>query len=151
ALLYGCGRTRFGLHPGLAIAFAVAPFFLNPALVYGRLVLSEPYFMAGWAVALVLGHRVAELPPGRRRTLEAAALGLVLAGTVLVRSQAVALVPALLAALAIRRAGAAPFGAALLGAVAPVAVWHVVHTGWIAAGPLSTAADEVSYLAWTGI
>src|SRR5690606_16864649 len=39
----------------------------------------------------------------------------------------------------------------LLGAVAPVAVWHVVHTGWIAAGPLSTAADEVSYLAWTGI
>src|SRR5690606_22372664 len=57
ALLYGFGRTRLGLHPGLAIAFAVAPFFLDAALLYSRLVLSEPYFTAGRAVALVLGQR----------------------------------------------------------------------------------------------
>lgn len=151
ALLYWLGRTRLALHPALAILFAVGPFFLDAALLYGRLVLSEPYFMAGWAAALALGYRVTELPPGRRRTLEAFALGLVLAATVLVRSQGVAIVPAVLAALVLKRAGAVPFAAALLGAAAPLAAWHAAHAAWVAAGPLSTAADEVSYAAWTGI
>src|SRR5690606_21954601 len=105
----------------------------------------------GWVVALVLSHRIEQIPPGRRRILGALALGLVLAGTVLVRSQAMALVPAVLAALLLRRVGAAPVAAGLVGAAAPLAVWYLVHGAWVAAGPLSTAADEVSYTAWTGI
>ncbi|HEX7092022.1 MAG TPA: hypothetical protein VF192_18030 [Longimicrobiales bacterium] len=150
-LLYWLARTRLRLHPALAAGFGVGPFLLDASLLYSRLILSEPYFVAGWAAALVLGYRVAEQEPGHRRVLAALALGLVLAATALARSQGLALVPALLAALVLKRVDARAVAAATAGALVPIAAWQWVHARWVAAGPLSTAADEVSYLAWTGI
>jgi hypothetical protein len=150
-LLYWLARTRLRLHPALAAAFVVGPFLLDASLLYSRLILSEPYFVAGWAAALALGYRAAEQEPGPCRVVTALALGLVLAATALARSQALALVPALLAALVAKRVDARALTAATAGALAPLAAWHWVHARWVAAGPLSTAADEVSYVAWTGI
>jgi hypothetical protein len=150
-LLYWLARTRLRLHPALAAGFVVGPFLLDASLLYSRLILSEPYFVAGWAAALALGYRVAEQEPGHRRVVTALALGLILAATALARSQGLALVPALLAALVLKRVDARALTAAAAGALVPIAAWQWVHARWVAAGPLSTAADEVSYVAWTGI
>ena len=150
-LLYWVARTRLGLHPALAAGFAVGPFLLDASLLYSRLILSEPYFVAGWAAALALGYRVAEQEPGPPRVATALALGLILAATALARSQALALVPSLLAALVLKRVDARALTAATAGALVPIGAWQWVHARWVAAGPLPTAADEVSYFAWTGI
>src|SRR5207244_11752529 len=82
--------------------------------------------------------------------VRAVALGLVLAGTALFRTAAVALVPAVLLALALHRRWkeAAACAAAVL---APLGAWQALQHYWSARGPLSSQPDDLSYGRWLGV
>jgi hypothetical protein len=90
---------------------------------YFTLVLSEPLFIFGWALVLVLyEHWRSGSVDRRRRT--AAALGLALAASALARGQGVVLVPAVLLALVLDGATRREWSFAAAGAVLPLALWH---------------------------
>jgi hypothetical protein len=140
SLIWWIGRRDLALaRIPLAIA-AIGPFLLDQSIQYYSIPLTEPYFLLGWAAAAALTATVTSIPG-------AVALGLVLAATTLFRSAGLVLIPACLAALALRRA---PWRVVAVGAacaVAPLIAWGVVHGRLIAEGPLSSSPDEVSY--WT--
>lgn len=138
ALIWWIGRRDLALSRfPLAIA-AIGPFLLDQSIQYYSIPLAEPYFLLGWAAAAALAATVTSVPA-------AAALGLVLAVATLFRSAGLVLIPACLAALALRRV---PWRVVAVGAacaIAPLIVWGVAHGRLIAQGPLSSSPDEVSY------
>lgn len=141
ALIWWTGRRHLALSPGALAIAALGPFFLDPAIQYYNIPLSEPYFLLGWAAAVALAATV-ERPAG------AIALGLVLAVTALFRSAGLVLIPACLAALALRRIPWRVVAASAVAAITPLIVWGIVHGRLVAEGPLSSSPDEVSYLSW---
>jgi hypothetical protein len=138
AIIWRIGRRDLALSPTpLAIA-ALGPFLLDQAIQYYSIPLAEPYFLLGWAAAVALAATV-------KHSRGALVLGFVLAATTLFRSAGLVLIPACLAALALRRV---PFRVVAVGAataVAPLIVWGVVHARLVGEGPLSASPDEVSY------
>jgi hypothetical protein len=141
ALIWWTGRRHLGLSPAIIAVAALGPLFLDSAIQYYNIPLSEPYFLLGWAAALALASSTTSLAG-------ALALGVVLAVTSLFRSAGLVLIPACLAALAVRRVPWRLVGVCAVTAVAPLVVWGIVHGRMIAVGPLSSAPDEVSYWSW---
>ena len=138
AVIWWIGRRDLALSPGPLAVAALGPLFLDQAIQYYNIPLAEPYFLLGWAAALALSATVT-LVPG------AVALGLVLAATTLFRSAGLVLIPACLAALALRRVPWRVVAVGAAAAIAPLIVWGVVHGRMVAEGPLSSSPDEVSY------
>jgi len=144
ALLWWFGRVELGLDRGIGVLAILGPFLLDPTLLYLSLPLSEPFFLLGWAVLLVLA-RPSKSPGSSTRAL---LLGIVASATVLVRAQALGLVAGLLVALAVRRTPARLLARFAAAALVPLALWHLLHAAGIAAGPISSQPDEASYLTW---
>ncbi len=140
ALLWPLGRNRLGISRVPLAAFVLGPLLLDASLHYFALPLTEPLFILLWAVALVLGDRLAS-DGGTRAPL---AFGLILAAAALTRAQGLALIAAAPIALAVRRVERRRALVALLAAVLPVIGWLVVRGAWIAAG--EAAGAEGSYL-----
>jgi hypothetical protein len=91
ALIWHVGRVRLRLSPPLVLLFAISPFLLESSIQYLNLAVSEPYFVLGWAAALVLGYRLEDALSGWRQIALAAGLGALVAGTTLIRWQAITL------------------------------------------------------------
>ncbi len=141
ALIWWVGRRHLAVSRGALAILAVGPFFLDSAIQYYNLALSEPYFLLGWAAAVAL-------TPTVKRPTGAIALGLVLAATALFRSAGIVLIPACFAALALRRVPWRVVAAGAAAAIIPLIVWGLVHGRLVAAGPISSSPDEISYLTW---
>ena len=141
AVIWWIGRRDLALSPGPLAVAALGPFFLDQAIQYYSIPLAEPYFLLGWAAAVPLAATATRIPG-------AVALGLVLATTALFRSAGLILIPACLAALALRRVPWRVVAAGAAAAIAPLIAWSVVHGRLVAEGPLSSSPDEVSYWSW---
>ena len=138
AVIWWIGRRGLALSPGPLAVAAIGPFLLDQAIQYYAIPLAEPYFLLGWAVAVALSATVTGAPG-------ALALGLVLATTTLFRSAGLALIPACLGVLALRRVPWRVVAACAGAAAIPLIGWGVVHARMVAVGPLSSSPDEVSY------
>src|SRR5438132_13501896 len=98
-----CLRLRHVAAPAVLGIFAFGPYLLDALIQYFNIPLSEPYFVCGWATALLLTYRMADAGPGAARPALAATLGLVLALTALFRTAGVVLLAAVLVALVLER------------------------------------------------
>lgn len=151
SLLWWYGRRRLALDGWPLAVCAIAPLLLDGTIQYFNLPLSEPYFVLGWATALVLAYPLLEpAPAGRTPVPRATLLGLVLAGTILFRSAAIPLVPAMLLALALRRRWAA-VAACAAGAAALLVAWLLLRQWWLDRGPVSSYPDDLGYWRWLGV
>ncbi len=146
-IVWWIARAKLGVHPWLALVWAIGPFLLDGAQLYFSLPISEPYFVLGWAGVLALGYRLRDRPTA----FSGAALGLVLAATVLIRTQAAALLAGLLLALLVERVPWRCLAACAAGALLPLGLWAWYHARLVAAGPGSTQPDEASYVSWLTI
>src|SRR5213594_4887889 len=147
-IIWWIGRRKLGAAPVVLALCAIGPFFLDAVIQYFNIPLSEPYFVCGWATALLLAYRMADAPPGAARPSLAVTLGLVLALTVLFRTAGLVVLAAVLAALARERRPWRDVAVCAVVALVPLAVWHVVHAAVIARGPLSPLPDETPYWRW---
>lgn len=143
ALIWYLGRRRLALSWGPLALAAVSPLVLDVAIQYYNIPLAEPYFLLGWAAALLLSDAPDAL--GRRR---AVALGLVLAATTLFRSAGVVLIVGCMVALVLRRTPWRVVALAAAVAMLPLLAWSVIHARALAVGPVSSSPDEVSYWTW---
>jgi len=143
-LIWWLARARLGLHPWVALACAVSPFFLDASILYFSLPISEAYFVLGWAAALELAYRMRERPG----FANAALLGFVVAAAVLTRTQAMGVLAGLLVAQAAQRTQGRHVAMFVVAAVLPLAAWAWWHGRMVSAGPISTQPDEASYLSW---
>src|SRR5438309_2297542 len=100
-IIWWIGRRRLDAAPAVLGLCALGPFFLDAVIQYFNIPLSEPYFVCGWATALLLTYRMADAGPGAARPALAATLGLVLALTALFRTAGVVLLAAGLVALVV--------------------------------------------------
>src|SRR5437879_5410701 len=102
-MIWWIGRRRLGAAPAVLGLCAVGPFFLDALIQYFNIPLSEPYFVCGWATALLLAYRLSDAGPGAARPALAVTLGLVLALTALFRTAGVVTLAAVLVALVLER------------------------------------------------
>jgi hypothetical protein len=147
-LLWWVGRARMKAPPALLALLVILPLLFEASIEYYTIVLSEPWFILGWAGVVVLWALASELEPGRRRLLLLAACGILVAASTLVRTHAIVLVPAMLVGLFARRFTPLERITALGLALAPLGLWHLYHAGLIAHGPVSRLPDEGPYLDW---
>jgi hypothetical protein len=147
ALLWWLARGIRLVEWGPALLLIVTPLLLHPVVQYTAIPLVEPWFMLGWAAALVLWQRSSGLDD-RPCAWTLAAVGLVIASTVLFRSQAVVLVPAFVIALLLRRPGWKPAAVAMAAMLVPLLLWRAYHAGLVVAGPVADLPDETSYASW---
>ncbi|MDT8368847.1 MAG: hypothetical protein RQ745_06540 [Longimicrobiales bacterium] len=153
-------RARLGLGLPTALVFALGPFLLEASVQYFNLAISEPYFILLWALALILFHALAGDPehpdgvplPGRvSQDALSVLLGVTLAAAVLVRSQGIVLVPAVLLALVLMRVRWKHVAVSTAAAVLPVVAWKLWHARALAGGPVGTQPDEGAYVAWVPV
>ncbi|MEZ4417586.1 MAG: glycosyltransferase family 39 protein [Gemmatimonadota bacterium] len=149
-LLWWLARARFGLTRLSTGLFVLSPFFLEGLVQYLNLATSEAPFLLSWVIALVLFGRLHRAGTPRSRMGWALGLGLTVAAATLIRTQGVVLVPALLVALLIVRAGSRPVALFSLSALLPLVCWSLWHRLSVAAGPVSTQPDEEAYSDWLG-
>lgn len=142
-VLWWIGRVRLALHPVVAAVLVVGPLFLEGSVQYFNLPISEPWFMLGWAICLLLAPRAMN-----RSVVWSLGLGITIAVTTLFRTQAVLLIPALMAALWVGKAGWRRILATSAAAVAPLVAWTFWHRARAAAGPLGSQPDEATYTSW---
>lgn len=145
-LVWHVARARLAVPPLLALPFAIGPFLLDPALQYYAMPITEAWFALVWAGALALAYRVTDRASGQG-TPAAVLLGLVLGAGVLLRTQAVALIPAIALALWLarhRREAVVTTVVALL----PVVAWQLVLSALREGATLSSLPDESGYLAF---
>ncbi|HVT38927.1 MAG TPA: hypothetical protein VHE78_07775 [Gemmatimonadaceae bacterium] len=143
ALLWYYARNVLGTQPLLTAFFVIAPLASEHTMFYFSGPISEPWMLLGWAAALLLMERLRRGRQARREPVAAAvALGLVLAATVLARSQAIAIAIGMLACLPMVRAGWRSTCAAVAATAVPLATWALVHAAMAARGPLSTQPDQ---------
>ena len=147
-MIWWIGRRRLGAAPAVLGLCAVGPFFLDAVIQYFNIPLSEPYFVCGWATALLLAYRLSDAGPGAPRPALAVTLGLVLALTALFRTAGVVTLAAVLVALVLERRPWREVALCAGVALVPLAVWHVVHAAAVARGPLSPLPDETPYWRW---
>lgn len=147
ALLYWVGRTRLGASRALLCLFMLLPLVFDASIQYYTIPLSEPWLMLAWAVVLALWEQSEGTTPGNRLFLVGAA-GLTAAFAILVRSQGVVLIPALIVALGARRFSRWDRVTAIALMLVPLVIWHFYHSAMVARGPLSELPDEVSYGNW---
>ncbi len=147
ALLYWIGRTRLGAERSLVWVFVLLPLVFDASIQYYTIPLSEPWLMLAWAVVLAVLERSERTSPTNRVLLVAAA-GITASFAVLVRSQGVVLMPAVVVALAGRRFSRWDRGTAVGLMLVPLLIWHFYHSAIVARGPLSQLPDEASYGSW---
>lgn len=144
---YGRSTLRLPVLP--AAVWVLGPLFLEASLQYHSVALTEPYFVLGWALSLILAASVADAGDDRtRRATLAILLGATLAITTLFRSHAIVLIPGILLGLAFRRVGWRPLLMCTGAAALPLLAWEAVHAAWVARGHVSTLPDETSYVQW---
>src|SRR5207253_582436 len=102
-IIWWIGRRRLDAAPAVLGLCALGPFFLDAVIQYFNIPLSEPYFVCGWATALLLAYRLSDAGPGAARPALAVTLGLVLALTALFRTAGVVVLAAVLVALVLER------------------------------------------------
>ncbi|MBI2072171.1 MAG: hypothetical protein HYT81_03880 [Gemmatimonadetes bacterium] len=146
-LVWWIARARLGLHPWVALTCALGPFFLDATVLYFSLPISEPYFVLGWAGALELAYGLRQRPG----LAKAALLGVVVAATLLTRTQAVGVLAGLLVAMLAQRTHWRQVGTFLAAAVLPLAAWAAWHGRMVAGGPSSSQPEELSYLGWLSL
>lgn len=146
---YGRAVLKVAVLP-LAV-FGLGPFFLEAALHYNSLILSEPYFLLGWFGGLVAYSSLPARQSARDGWRAFLVLGLVLGATSLYRVQGIVLIAAILALIAIERRGARAWLVFAAASTTPLLVWGVIHRMLQAAGPLSSHPDELSYSAWVSL
>src|SRR3989442_6712411 len=147
-MIWWIGRRRLGAAPVVLGLCAVGPFFLDAVIQYFNIPLSEPYFVCGWATALLLAYRLCDAGPGAAGAAVAVDLGLVLALTALVRTAGVVVLAAVLVALALERRPWREVALCAGVALVPLAVWYFVHAAAVARGPLAPLPDETPYWRW---
>lgn len=166
-LLWWVARRRLALGIPVSLFFVVGPFFLEGSIQYFNLALSEPWFMALWAGALVLFPRASgsaspdtrdgdrppdepagSLHPPRDHLPGGIGLGLVVAAAVLFRTQAIVLVPAILLGFLVARTGWKAPVAFSACALIPVLLWRTWHARMVSRGPVGTQPDEEAYIGW---
>lgn len=147
-LLWWLGRVRLGAPRALLALLVPVPLLLEPAIQYSSIVLSEPWFILGWAGSLVLWSLADSLPAGRRRLTALSLLGLLVATTILIRAHGIVLLPALAVALWTRPFSLRERWAGLVAAMLPLAAWQLYHHILVARGPVSSLPDEGQYLDW---
>lgn len=151
ALLLGVGAllvTRFArlrvLSAPWALGLGVTTAISVPILVLGSLVLSEPFFFALFAALLPALESFADRPSSARRAL---LLGAGIAACILVRSNGIVLLPAMLVVLAMRRrwrdAGLVAAGAVVC--LLPWGLWVATYTGAL---PPPVQGNYESYSSW---
>src|SRR5438552_17383477 len=136
-MIWWIGRRRLGAAPPVLGLFAVGPFFLDAVIQYFNIPLSEPYFVCGWATALLLTYRMADAGPGVARPSLAVTLGLVLALTALFRTAGVVLLAAVLVALVLKRRPWREVALCAGVALVPLAVWVFFLADDVCVGPPS--------------
>jgi hypothetical protein len=146
-LLWGLARGARQIAWGPGLLLLIVPLLLHPVIQYTAIPLVEPWFMLGWAGALVLWEWSAR-PGGRWRDLALPATGLVIAVTVLFRSQAIVLVPAFVLAVLLRRPGWRPGLIAISVMLFPLVLWWLYHQRLIAGGAVADLPDESTYASW---
>jgi hypothetical protein len=102
----------------------------------------------GWAGVLVLWFGAARRESGRRRLLRLAACGALAAVTILFRTHAIVLLPALAIGLLARRYRAAERVAVAAAALVPLALWRWYHSALVTRGPVSQLPDDGPYSEW---
>src|SRR2546425_610188 len=75
-IIWWIGRRGLDAAPAVLGLCALGPFFLDAVIQYFNIPLSEPYFVCGWATALLLTYRMADAGPGAARPALHATLGL---------------------------------------------------------------------------
>jgi hypothetical protein len=147
-LLWWVGRAHLAApRPALGL-LVVLPFLLEASIDYYTIVLSEPWFILGWAGVIALWAGAETLEPGRPRLWRLAACSGLVAVTILIRTQAIVLLPAMAVGLAARRYRATERIVAAVLIVAPLALWRLYHSALIAHGPISHLPDEGPYVEW---
>lgn len=147
-ILWYHARYHLAISPLLIGPLILGPLFLDAALYYHGLALAEPYFLLGWASALIVAARLHSVESQPARSGLALVLGFTLAITSLFRSHAIVLIPAFLIALALRRIGWRAWLLCAGAAFGPLAVWHFFHGRMLARGSLSPLPDEGAYSEW---
>src|SRR3989442_9705705 len=74
-VIWWVGRRRLDAAPAVLRLCALRPFFLDAGIQYFNIPLSDPYFVCGWATALLLTYPMADAGPGAARPALAAAPG----------------------------------------------------------------------------
>jgi hypothetical protein len=146
-LFWALGRGRWRLDWGPTALLVIVPLVLDATIQYTAIPLAEPWFLLGWA-GVLLAWDAAESAVGIRRLRWLALAGLLVAVTVLIRSQAIVLVAAVAVGLFWRPHTARERVAALAAAVLPVAAWQLYHHALVARGPLADLPDEGGYASW---
>jgi hypothetical protein len=133
---FGVGRlvrSRFGLPTLGAQLFAVAAMVAIPMLTLATQVMSEPLFLAMLVLTILLAERVlerSEVP-----WMRVVGLGLAAGATTLVRSNGVALLPAIALLLFARRRykDAAIFAVTMIAVLLPWQLWAGAHANAVPA------------------
>jgi hypothetical protein len=146
-LLYWIGRTRLGASRALMCLFVLTPFVFEASIQYYTIPLSEPWLMLAWAGVLALWERSEGTAPVNRLLLVSAA-GLTAAFAILVRSQGVVLIPAVIVAVFAHRFTLRDRVFAIVFMLVPLVIWHFFLSAFVARGPLSGLPDEAGYGSW---
>lgn len=146
-LLWALARGRYRLDWGPVALLVLVPLILDATIQYTAIPLAEPWFLLGWAGVLA-AWEATESTAGGERLRRLALAGLLVAITVLVRSQAIVLVPAVIVALFWRPHTWRERLVTLTALALPLAVWQLYHHGLVARGPVAGLPDEGGYATW---
>jgi hypothetical protein len=147
ALLWWVGRERYKIAPALLVLLVITMLFFDSAIQYYTIPLSEPWFILGSSITIFCWARAERAgTDDRLRWIVSAALAAAM--TVLVRSQGVALLPALAFALSRRDFRMKERIVAGTVAIVPLAIWYSYHAALIARGPHSNLPDDITYDTW---
>jgi hypothetical protein len=148
SLLWWVGRDRIKAPRSLLLLLVLLPFLLEASIQYYSIILSEPWFILGWAGVVALWTAASSAMPGRRRLVLLATVGLLLAAATLVRTQGGVLLAAIAFALLARRFSALERVVALAASIVPLGIWQLYHSALVVRGPVSSLPDESPYLRW---
>ena len=149
AVLWWFARRELQVGRVLATLFVLAPLLAERTMFYFTGAMSEPWMLLGWSLGCLLAARVVrQRADGLSAVPTSVALGVVLALTVLTRTQAVPSVLAIIVGLAVMRVGVRALATVFTSMSIPLAVWRFWHGAMMARGPLSPLPDQVSYTTW---
>jgi len=147
ALLWGLGRARWRLDRGPLLLLAVLPLALDATIQYTAIPLAEPWFVLGW-VCVLWAWEAAEVAPDDSRLPVLVLVGMLVAGTTLIRAQGIVLVPAVAAGLFLRRHTRAERAATFAAMLVPLAACQLYLRALVRAGPVALLPDEGAYSTW---
>ena len=140
-------RRRFEMGEVGAQLFALAAALAVPMLTLATQVMSEPLFLLGLVTTLLVAEAVIDNPAGRWTQL--VSLGLLAGATTLVRTNGIALLPAIVIALCLQRRfrHAALFALAMIATLLPWQLWVAAHADLV---PAPMRGNYGSYAALLG-